>query len=140
MKLLNLFKKSNKSTEVVFHKELPKELPINFSKNEFIKSFKTLGWEFTFYGAEGPNEFIKSFKTLGWEFTFYGAEGPYFDKGKYRLQVIDKSSMPSVINKNYQIEGNQNLIIFTIDGFHNIFFGYAETKEELEHIFKLLKI
>jgi hypothetical protein len=118
MKLLNLFKKSNKSTEVVFHKELPKELPINFSKNEFIKSFKTLGWEFTFYGAEGP----------------------YFDKGKYRLQVIDKSSMPSVINKNYQIEGNQNLIIFTIDGFHNIFFGYAETKEELEHIFKLLKI
>ena len=119
MKLLNLFKKSNKSTEVVFHKELPKELPINFSKNEFIKSFKTLGWEFTFFGAECP----------------------YFDKDIYRLQVIGQSLiMPSVFNQNYGITGKQNLIIFTKNGFHNIFFGYAETKEELEQVFKLLKI
>ena len=129
MKLFNFFRKKQKNTK--FNSSL-----VSGNEDTLFKSRDRIKEE-----LKTDDEFLLAIMDLGWEFTFFGAECPYFDKDIYRLQVIGQSLiMPSVFNQNYGITGKQNLIIFTKNGFHNIFFGYAETKEELEQVFKLLKI
>lgn len=128
MKLFNFFRKKQKNTESNSFLVSGNEDTLSKSRDRIKEELKT------------NDEFLLAIIDLGWEFTFFGAEGPYFDKDIYRLQVIDQSLFISVFNQNYGITGKQNLIIFTKNGFHNIFFGYAETKEELEQVFKLLKI
>lgn len=128
MKLFNLFKKNKNKKKETLMISVGEASFSSLVKKEKISDYTN-------------NEFLNHFEEIGWEFSFYGAEGPYFDKGAYRLQVIHQSpTMLSVYNQNWMIEGKQNLLIFTKNDFHTIFFGYAETKEEVQQAFKLLKL
>lgn len=126
MKLFNWFKKKQQNNKIKSNSGLISENEAIFCTSGEIKC-----------ELNTDDEFLLSLVDLGWTFIFFGAEGPYFEKDIYRLQVIGQ---PSLFNENYGITGKQNLIIFTKNGFNNIFFGYAETKEELEQVFKLLRI
>ena len=89
MKLFNFFRKKQKNTK--FNSSL-----VSGNEDTLFKSRDRIKEE-----LKTDDEFLLAIMDLGWEFTFYGAEGPYFDKDIYRLQVIGQSLiMPSVFWHN----------------------------------------